>query len=106
MSVLSDLVGSLTKIVQSISTINPVNAVSVLGNVAVAPHAGAAPSVLSKSAVKLQVPEVCFKEALPCEVYSLGFYLSAALKEKIWKREFVDVLSLLQTDVGQSPLFF
>lgn len=41
------------------------------------------------------MPEICLQEALPCEVSPLGFHLLAALKEKIWKGEFVEVLSLL-----------
>lgn len=76
LSVLSDLVGSLTKIVQSMTHVDPVNAVSVPDTVAVA-----APSVLSEAVVQLQVPKVCFKEALPCKVSLLGFHVSAALKE-------------------------
>lgn len=45
MSVLSDLVGSLTKIVQSMAHVNPVNAVSVPAPVVVAPPAMTVPKV-------------------------------------------------------------
>lgn len=47
------------------------------------------------SSFKSGVPEVCLKEALPCEVSPLGFHLGLAVKEKIWRGEFVDLLSLL-----------
>ncbi|XP_077306286.1 uncharacterized protein LOC143925697 [Lithobates pipiens] len=42
-----------------------------------------------------QVAEACMKEALPCEISPLGFHLSSSVKEKIWRGEFVDLLSLL-----------
>lgn len=41
------------------------------------------------------IPETCFKEVLPCEMSPLGFHLPVAIKEKIWKGEFLDLLSLL-----------
>lgn len=41
------------------------------------------------------VPETSVKEVLPCEMSPLGFHLSHSLKEKIWKGEFIDILSLL-----------
>lgn len=44
------------------------------------------------------VSEQCFKEALFCEISHLGYHLPLAIKEKIWKREFVDLLSLLLTN--------
>lgn len=38
-----------------------------------------------------------------CEVSPLGFHLSLNTKEKIWKHDFVDLLSLLSTkEVAQS----
>lgn len=39
--------------------------------------------------------EACFKEAMVCEISPLGFHLALSMKEKIWKHEFVDLLSLL-----------
>lgn len=41
------------------------------------------------------IPEMCYKEALPCEMSPLGFHLSTAVKEKIWKCEYLDLISLL-----------
>lgn len=41
------------------------------------------------------ISEVCFKEAITCEVSPLGFHLAMSLKEKIWKCEYIDLLSLL-----------
>lgn len=38
------------------------------------------------------VAETCVKEALNCEVSPLGFHLAANLKEKFWKKEYVDIL--------------
>lgn len=46
--------------------------------------------IISKS-----VSETCYKEAMMCEVSPLGYHLSLAVKEKIWKQDFVDILSLL-----------
>lgn len=39
------------------------------------------------------VSEACFKEALTCEVSPLGYHLSSNIKEKIWKHDFIDLLS-------------
>lgn len=39
--------------------------------------------------------EACMKEALSCKISPLGFHLSSSVKEKIWRGEFVDILSLL-----------
>lgn len=36
-------------------------------------------------AVRALVPETFFKEALPCEMSPLGYHLSMAIKEKLWK---------------------
>lgn len=44
---------------------------------------------------KSTVPEICRKEALPCTLSPLGFHLSAGIRERIWKGEFLDLLSLL-----------
>lgn len=41
------------------------------------------------------VPESCLKEILPCEISPLGYYLSAQVKDKIWKGQFIDILSLI-----------
>lgn len=54
----------------------------------------------------LGVAESCFKEALTCEVSPLGYHLSLVVKEKIWKNEFVDILSLIpstSTSFKDSP---
>lgn len=45
--------------------------------------------------VKALVSESCFKEALPCELSPLGYHLSTAVKEKIWRGKFIDILSSL-----------
>ena len=41
------------------------------------------------------MPETCAREALPCTLSPLGYHLTAAMKEKIVRGEFVDLLSLL-----------
>lgn len=41
------------------------------------------------------VSESCLREALPGELSPLGYHLSTAVKEKIWRGEFIDILSLL-----------
>lgn len=41
------------------------------------------------------VPETAVKEALVCDMSPLGFHLSVTIKEKIWKHDYVDILSLL-----------
>lgn len=43
---------------------------------------------------KNSVPATCFKDVMPCEVSPLGFHLLLSVKENIWKREIVKVLSL------------
>lgn len=41
------------------------------------------------------VSESSFKEPLPCSLSPLGFHLSKSVKEKIWRGEYLDILSLL-----------
>lgn len=41
------------------------------------------------------VPEACMKEALSCELSPLGFHLNNAIKDKIWRGDYIDILSLL-----------
>ena len=41
------------------------------------------------------VGESSFKEPLPCVLSPLGFHLPRTVKEKIWRGEFIDLLSLL-----------
>lgn len=41
------------------------------------------------------VAEGCFKEAITCDISPLGFHLPASVKEKIWRQEYVDILSLI-----------
>lgn len=41
------------------------------------------------------VPESCLKEILPCEILPLGYHLSAQVKDKIWKGQLIEILSLL-----------
>lgn len=41
------------------------------------------------------VPETSIKEVLPCEMSPIGFSLSISVKDKIWKGEFIHILSLL-----------
>lgn len=43
------------------------------------------------------VPETCLKESMPCKSSPLGFHLASTVKEKIWRDEFIDLLSLLPT---------
>lgn len=35
------------------------------------------------------------KDAMPCGISPLGYHLGTVVKEKIWKGEFIDILSLL-----------
>lgn len=42
-----------------------------------------------------RVPVIVFKEALPCELTLLGFYLTWSVRDKIVKGELIDLLSLL-----------
>ena len=42
-----------------------------------------------------QIPEISFKEPLPCEISPLGFHLTTNIKEKIWKGDFIELLTLL-----------
>lgn len=46
-------------------------------------------------AQKQNLPETCLREPLSCEVSPLGYHLSVSMKEKIWRCEFLDLLSLL-----------
>lgn len=41
------------------------------------------------------VSETCLKEVMACELSPLGFHLASNIKDKIWKHEFIDMLSLL-----------
>lgn len=41
------------------------------------------------------VPKSCFREAMACEMSPLGFHLSANVKSKIWRGDYIDVFSLL-----------
>lgn len=41
------------------------------------------------------VAENCMKEVMTCEISPLGFHLAPGIKEKIWRQEYVDLLSLL-----------
>lgn len=41
------------------------------------------------------VLETCMKEAMMCDMSPLGFHLTLNMKEKIWKHEFINILSLL-----------
>lgn len=41
------------------------------------------------------VQESCIKETIPCVLSPLGFHLTVSVKEKIWKNDFFDVLTLL-----------
>lgn len=45
--------------------------------------------------IRYNVPEICMKDVMSCEISSLGYHLSMSVKEKIWKGEFIDILSLL-----------
>lgn len=41
------------------------------------------------------IPKVCMKEVLLSELSPLGFHLNAAIKERIWKGEYIELISLL-----------
>lgn len=41
------------------------------------------------------VPEACMKDVMPSEISPLGYHLSSSMKEKIWRGDVVDILSLL-----------
>lgn len=41
------------------------------------------------------VAESCMKEALSVEISPLGYHLSTTIKEKIWRLEYIDLLTLL-----------
>lgn len=43
------------------------------------------------------VPESCMKEAMLCEMSPLRYHLSLAVKDKIWRGDFIDILSLLRS---------
>lgn len=43
----------------------------------------------------LGIAEAYFKEAMTCEMSPLGFHLTPTIKENIWRKEFIDILSLL-----------
>lgn len=45
--------------------------------------------------ISAAVGETSFKESMPCEVSPLGFHLASSVKEKIWKGDLIDILSLL-----------
>lgn len=109
---LSALVGSLSSLVQSlsgmsipavasnISALPPASSITVppvvLHNTQGIQNASFIPESLTPAApVRASVPEICMKDAMPCEVSPLGFHLSLAVKEKIRKGEFIDILSLL-----------
>lgn len=109
---LSALVGSLSSLVQSlsgmsipavasnISALPPASSITVppvvLHNTQGIQNASFIPESLTPAApVRAPVPEICMKDAMPCEVSPLGFHLSLAVKEKIRKGEFIDILSLL-----------
>lgn len=48
------------------------------------------------AALKPTVAEKCMK-LLPVSFHLLGFHLSASVKDKIWRGEFIDILFLLLT---------
>ncbi|XP_075685840.1 uncharacterized protein LOC142664622 [Rhinoderma darwinii] len=41
------------------------------------------------------VSETCCKEVMSCDISPLGFHLQPAIKERIWRNEFIDLFSLL-----------
>lgn len=61
----------------------------------------------------LQVEQLClpvipvfyqtfiFKESLPFLLSPLSFHLSASVKDKIWKGDFIDILSLFPSGKGE-----
>lgn len=40
------------------------------------------------------VPDSCLKEVLSCELSPLGFHLQGSVKEKIWRGEYIEIMSL------------
>lgn len=64
----------------------------VLQNIALsAPTMYADPSFMAVPTL----PESCMTEVLSCELSLLSFHLNIAIKENIWKGEYVDLLKLL-----------
>lgn len=53
------------------------------------------PTQLQKMNVSHRVPDCVGKETMPCILSPLGFHLSNSTKDKIWKGDFIDILSLL-----------
>lgn len=41
------------------------------------------------------VPDNCLREVMTCELSPLGFHLNIAVKEKIWRGDYIELLSLL-----------
>lgn len=109
--VLSGLVDSLFSLIKSLSPVSKnfsVNTVTLAPTYAVNPSAAAVsefkPVVFSavpgeglnvesqkelpdpeslQMTVRYNVPEVCMKDAMPCEISPLGYHLSVSVKEKI-----------------------
>lgn len=53
-------------------------------------------NTVSPASANLQrVPENCSKESIPCVLSLLGFHLPAVIKDNIWQRKFIGILSLL-----------
>lgn len=50
---------------------------------------------LNVPTARVNVPEACMKEVMLCEMSPLGYHLSLAVKEKIWRGDFIAILSLL-----------
>lgn len=68
------------------------DAVVIVGNQNQLPVPGTLPTA---APVRFTVPEISMKDAMPCEISPLDYHLSTAVKEKIWKGEFIDILLLL-----------
>ena len=71
---------------------------SAIAPVIQTPNVVMAPGALAgevNSPGRVSVPEACMKEVMPCEMSPLGYHLSTSVKEKIWRGEFMDILSPL-----------
>lgn len=51
--------------------------------------------VLPKESSTMSVTGRVAKECMPCFLSPLGFHLTAAIKEKIWREEFIDLNLIL-----------
>lgn len=112
MNVLSSLPSTLLQLASSLSKVVPHNSVvddfsaaasvwtANLGKVSeqVNSHretAVSSPAPLQSNSILHKVLECFGKEAMQCTLSPLGFYLTNSTKDRIWRKEFIVLLSLL-----------